>query len=99
MRKKHTLEIKQEAVREIEDAYYYYEEQQAGLGDIFLRFLDKSFKSITNSSSGFKKISNERRQVVVNKFPFVVVYEVFDNTIVVFAVFHTSRNPSDKKLI
>ena len=96
MRKKYNLEIKQEAVAEIEDAYYYYEEQQAGLGDIFLKFLDKCLKSMMNSSSGFKKVSGERRQIAVRKFPFVVIYEVFDNTIVVFAVFHTRRNPNDK---
>lgn len=52
-----------------------------------------------NSSSGFKKVSNERRQTTVKEFPFVVIYEVFDNTIIVFAVFHTSRNPNDKNLI
>lgn len=99
MRKKYILEIKQEALAEIEDAYYYYEEQQAGLGDVFQKFLDKCFKSIMNSSSGFKKVSGERRQVVVKKFPFVVIYEIFDNTIVVFAVFHTRRNPNDKNSI
>lgn len=59
MRKKYNLEIKQEAVAEIENDYYYYEEQQAGLGDIFQKFPDKSFKSIMNSSSGFKKVSDE----------------------------------------
>lgn len=99
MRKKYNLEITQEAVSEIEDAYYYYEEQQAGLGDIFQKFLDKCFKSIMNSSSGFKKVVDERRQAVVKKFPFVVVYEVIDNNIIAFAVFHTSRNPQDKNPI
>lgn len=99
MRKKYILEIKQEAVTEIEDAYYYYEERQTGLGDVFLKSLDKCFKSIMTSSSGFKKVSNERRQIVVSKFPFVVVYEVFDDTVIVFAVFHTSRNPNDKNLV
>lgn len=41
-------------------------------------------------------VSGERRQTTVRKFPFVVIYEVFDNTFDVSAVFHTSRNPNDK---
>jgi len=96
MRKKYSLEIKQEAVAEIEDAYYYYEEQKAGLGDFFQKFIDKTFASIIKSPAGFNKVTNDRRQAVVEKFPFVIIYEVFDNTIVVFAVFHTSRNPKKK---
>lgn len=96
MRKRYRLEIKHEAVAEIEDAYYYYEELQAGLGDAFHKFLDRTFKAIIKTPSGFKVVSKNRRQVVVKKFPFVIIYEVFDSTIVVFAVFHTSRNPSDK---
>lgn len=96
MRKRYSLEIKHEAVAEIEDAYYYYEEQKAGLGETLHKYLDRTFKAIIKTPSGFKKVSNERRQAVVKKFPFVIVYEVFENNIVVFAVFHTSRNPSDK---
>jgi plasmid stabilization system protein ParE len=96
MRRNHILEIKHEAVFEIEDAYQYYEEQQAGLGDIFQKSLEKTFKTIIKTPYGFTKLSNDRRQTVVKKFPFVIVYEVFDTTIVVFAVFHTSRNPYHK---
>lgn len=96
MRRNYSLEIKQEAVVEIEDAYYYYEEQQSGLGETFHNFLDKTFKAISKTPSGFKNISNDRRQAVVKKFPFVIIYEIFESTIVVFAVFHTSRNPNNK---
>lgn len=96
MKNKYRLEIKYEAVVEIEDAYYYYEEQQTGLGDTFHKFLDKSFTSITKTPLGFKAISDKRRQAIVKKFPFVIIYEVFEDTIVVFAVFHNSRNPNRK---
>jgi len=96
MRKKYSLEIKHEAVAEIEDAYYFYEEQQKGLGEVFQMILEKTFIAIIKNPSGFKKISNERRQAVVKKFPFVIIYEVFESKIVVFAIFHTSRNPSKK---
>lgn len=96
MRKKYNLEIKIEAIAEIEDAFYYYEEQQKGLGDAFEKFVDKTINAIIKTPSGFKTISNERRQAVVKKFPFVIVYEIFENNIVIFAVFHTSRNPSNK---
>jgi plasmid stabilization system protein ParE len=96
MRKKYSLVIKEEAVAEIEDSYYYYEEQLPGLGELFKKFLDKTFNSIRKNPHGFNEISQNRRQAVIKKFPFVIIYEIFENTIVVFAVFHTSRNPEQK---
>ncbi len=96
MTKKYRLEIKHEAIKEIEDAYYYYEEKQTGLGHDFKTALDETFSAILKAPSGFIEVANNRRQIVVNKFPYVVIYEIFASLIVVYAVFHTSLNPKKK---
>jgi len=33
------------------------------------------------------------RKVVVKKFPYIIVFEIENNDVVVYAVFHTKQNP------
>lgn len=96
MKQKFTLEIKIEAIAEIEDAYYWYEERQPKLGVKFQKQLDRSIKSIFKAPNGFKLVYKNQRQIPVDKFPFVIVYEVLEAKIVIFSVFHTSRNPDER---
>jgi len=47
------LEVKDEANLEIIEAYLYYEEKRAGLGEEFLDHLDTYFDSITANPKHF----------------------------------------------
>ena len=84
------------ALIEMQDAYYYYEEQQQGLGERFKSELEKTIEYLRNNPKHFKKIKREIRQALIHRFPYLIVYEIFDATILVYAVFHTSRNPKKK---
>jgi plasmid stabilization system protein ParE len=93
---KKTLIITEDASQEIMDAFNYYESAQAGIGAIFINYLESTFNSISTNPKGFKKISSKSRQAVVRKFPFIVIYEAINEQIVILAVFHTSRKPRKK---
>ena len=41
-------------------------------------------------------IDKNYRQIILKTFPYVVVYEIVEEAVVVFAVFHTSQNPIKK---
>jgi plasmid stabilization system protein ParE len=96
MSKKHNLVIKEEANLDITDAYEWYESKQPNLGTKFKRQLLKTFKSIQLNPNGSQIAFKNNRQATVSKFPYIVVFEVFDTTIVVFAVFHTCQDPKKK---
>ncbi len=93
-KKYYNLIIKEEAAIEIEDAYLWYESKQKNLGERFLEVLNKCFLSIIASPGIFAKKYREMRQAPLKSFPFVVLYEIEEKNIVVYAVFHTSRNPN-----
>jgi len=93
----YNLIIKEEAAIDIEDAYWWYENKQHNLGDLFLEFLEKSFSSIIVNPKIYAKKYKEMRQAPLQKFPFVVIYEIEEKNIIIFAVFHTSRNPKKIK--
>jgi plasmid stabilization system protein ParE len=90
-----TIEIEEEARLEIDKAWDWYEEQKVGLGEVFLKQLSNAFKAISRSPEGFIAV-DQYRQIPLEKFPYVVIYKLFEKKIVVYAVFHTKRHPGKK---
>ncbi len=91
--KSYHLVIHDEAKVEITDAYYWYELQQPDLGEKLLEVLDDCFESITSNPKKFPKKLKNMRLAVIKDFPYVVVFEIKQNEIIIYAFFHTSRNP------
>lgn len=84
------------AKQEILDAASWYEEQQAGLGERFLDELDKVVHQIEANPRLFPKKFGQTRQASLSVFPFVILYQIEVDVVLVFAVFHTSRNPAKR---
>ena len=59
--------------------------------------LKNAFNRICKTPNGFQQIKNHR-QSPLKHFPFVILYEHTDNKIFIDAVFHTSRNPTSKRV-
>ncbi len=78
------------------DVYDWYEAQKPGLGEEFLDELDGIYLKLETHPEYFGKVKKSFRQAALKRFPFVIVYEIIKTEVVVFAVFHTSRNPKNK---
>ena len=92
----YSLIIKPLAILMTKDAYKWYEEQKPGLGEEFLDELDGIYNKLSAHPEYFVKLKKNFRQAALKRFPFVIVYEIIKKGVVVFAVFHTSRNPKYK---
>lgn len=90
--------IRSKAYLEIDEAYDYYELQSPGLGDKFKDEVKSSILYLEKYPEHFAEIGHGFRQTLLHRFPFVIVYKIIDNRVLVFAVFHTSRNPNSKFL-
>ena len=93
---KYCLIIKEEANREIIDSYLYYESKSKGLGEKFLENLEIYFERIQEYPKHYQIKRKPYREVFLKNFPFLIIYEIIENDIVVYAVFHSSRNPNNK---
>ena len=93
---KYSLVIRDKAFSELEDAYSWYEQQQKGLGELFLSEFKEYSKIIQSSPESFEKKYKDFRELLLKTFPYFIVYQIDKNTVVVFSVFHTSRNPKRK---
>ena len=90
------LLIKPRAVLMQKEAYEWYEGQKEGLGELFLQELDSRYKKLISNPQAYAQRDDKYRHVVLRKFPYVIVFRVIRKTIVVYAVFHTSRNPGKR---
>jgi len=92
-----TIFITDEADIEIENAFDWYEEQQEGLGKRFIIHLEEAYNLILDFPFGFPARRKDYRECFLGVFPFVVIYRVVNNKIIIHKVFHASRNPKRKK--
>ncbi|MFN4365050.1 type II toxin-antitoxin system RelE/ParE family toxin [Chryseobacterium hispalense] len=89
------LIIQEEASLEILEAYIYYENAQKGLGEKFMKQLNKYFVRIQNHPKHFE-IKKNYREEFVQKFPYLIIFDIIDNKIIILSVFNTHQNPTKK---
>jgi toxin ParE1/3/4 len=86
--------LRDEAQAEFDEAFDYYEAQQAGLGADFVARVQQAFDRIGANPLTHRVVYSDIRKAVVTRFPYVVFYRPHADRVEVLAVFHTSRNPS-----
>lgn len=94
---KYELIIKEEAHLEIIEAFLYYEEKKVGLGESFLDQLDSYFNWIKHYPYHFSEKRRPYREAVIKRFPYLIVYEILEDKVIVYSVFNTWQDPSGKK--
>jgi toxin ParE1/3/4 len=87
-----------EALDEYEEAITYYERRQAGLGDTFVRDVDRVIALTLEFPEMGAPVANTPpnlgvRRRLVRRFGVELDYLVSDDAIVVLAVFHGKRRP------
>lgn len=92
--------IKAEAHADALHAYLYYEEQQQGLGEKFLDTLIKRYEDLTLHPVHYGFINKDPlkvlRDVRLKSFPYVIVFEIINYDVIVYAVHHHKSHPKRK---
>jgi plasmid stabilization system protein ParE len=86
--------LRDEAQAEFDEAFDYYEAQQAGLGVDFLTRVQRVFDRIAANPLMHGVVLSDIRKAVVSRFPYCVFYRPHADRIEVIAVFHSRRDPS-----
>ena len=92
----YNIEIKEEAREDILQATLWYSDKAPDLHLKFINQLEITLESIQSNPKAYKKVYKTFRQAALNKFPYVVLYESNENTIIIFSVFHSSQHPRKK---
>jgi plasmid stabilization system protein ParE len=89
-------EILSLAKRDIQDAASWYNDQQQGLGNRFMKFVRVKISKILLNPKAYQVRYSNVHTVVLDVFPFMVHFRINEEskTIIIIAVLHTSRNPA-----
>lgn len=96
MRKKHKFVYTSRSHKSILTAFEYYESAQKDLGDYFLTSLEDCVISIDNNPEIYKEIYKTYRQAKIKRFPYVVIFRLNPDEIIIENVFSTYQNPIKK---
>ncbi|NMM49015.1 type II toxin-antitoxin system RelE/ParE family toxin [Marinigracilibium pacificum] len=85
--------LSEEAESDIYDSYLWYEKQQSGLGEKFLKVLDEAEQAIITNPNAYQILYKKKiRAFVVNRFPYLILYIVNGKNIDVISVFNTNQH-------
>ncbi len=88
------IQILRKAKEDMQKSFEWYNEQQDGLGERFILSTIKTMHLITSDPLHYQiRFSKNFRFALVKDFPFLVVFKVKGDSIVINSVFHTSKNP------
>ena len=88
-----TIRLHPLAEEDLEKALNHYSEIDEALELKFLKYLELTFDKILQSSQMYPFENDFAQKVLMEKFPYIVLYEKYENIIMVLAIFHTKRNP------
>jgi plasmid stabilization system protein ParE len=82
-----------EAEKELLDAAQWYSEQSVGLDYEFMRCIDEATAKLGRTPFMFPVVYRGKRRVLVKRFPYAIIFDVLEDEILIYAIFHFSRNP------
>ncbi len=92
--------IREEALADTLEAYNYYEQQREGLGEEFLMLLIKRYDDLAQHPSHYSYIKEQPEKILrdaaVERFPYVVVFEIIKEEVIVYAVHNTHKHQRGK---
>jgi len=81
------------AAADVEEAYRWYEDQRAGLGEEFLAAVSTGVEFLARYPEGFPVVYRQTRRANLHRFPYSLFYRIVDDQIIVVACMHGRRHP------
>lgn len=89
----YALKIQSEAVIDIQEAFEWYEAQQKGLGVEFIEEVENGFTNICEHPKYYTSINKIFRRIKIKRFPYLIIYEIEEDAVIINSVRHGSRKP------
>jgi len=87
------VKLHPKAEEDLMNALNYYYDIDEKIEENFLKYLESTFDKILQFPQLYPYENDFVQKVVVEKFPYIVLYESYKDVIIVLAIFHTKRDP------
>lgn len=87
------IHLTEEAFLEETEAFLFYEDQQTGLGERFLKEIEVALQKVSAHPThySFSDKTKTIRDISLIKFPFVIIFEMEADKIIVYHIHHTKK--------
>ncbi|MBL0357396.1 MAG: type II toxin-antitoxin system RelE/ParE family toxin [Chitinophagaceae bacterium] len=85
--------------RDYSDAYEWYEDKVAGLGERFIKAVRKKIEEIAEHPQAFgRRVNKGYREAQVDFFPYLIIYKVYKdkNEVFISSIHHTKKQSRRK---
>ncbi|MBK9332424.1 MAG: type II toxin-antitoxin system RelE/ParE family toxin [Ignavibacteria bacterium] len=89
--------LRPEVYSDLKESFQWYSDQHEILGMEFIEQIESCFERIKSNPYSYQLIKKNLRRAIVRKFPFGIFYQIENNEIIIFAIFHLSRLPGNVK--
>lgn len=86
------LGLKYKALEDIAAAHHWYEERRLGWGAVFEAEVIACCRYIVQAPQGFPRAYGSFRRIGLKRFPYVMIYRVIGEEVIVFRVLHGHRD-------
>ena len=83
------------AQKELQDAVSYYGEISPSLGDELIREIEQAKNNILSFPFAWSSVGKEQRKYILPRFPYLIIYKVYCDRVVVAAFAHQHRLPEN----
>ncbi len=90
-----SLKINSSAQLDFKSAIDWYESKQFSLGKRFFNDFENTLNRIQSNPYIFR-LENNYRNALLDIFPYLVIFEIDDQEIIILGVFNTHQNPTKK---
>ena len=81
------------AQKELQNAVLYYDEISSALGDELLIETEQAKNVILSFPLAWSSAGKNQRKYVLRKFPYMIIYKIYCDRIVIAAFAHQHRHP------
>lgn len=82
-----------EAELDLIEAIRWYDERDQELGDDFLRCVYQCIGSLERNPRLYPIVHRQMRRALVRRFPYQILYEIEIEEIMIYAIYHSARDP------
>jgi|GEM_PF-1920253 len=87
------IQLHPKAQVDLDEALCYYSKIDTNLEKKFITYLDKSFEKILKFPNLYQYETKTTQKVLMDIFPYMIIYEQYQDIVMILAIFHISRNP------
>lgn len=90
---KYKVVVRPEAENDLQEAFFWYEDNRKGLGYDFLLQVDAGINFINRNPEIHPIEYRGTRKHIIKRFPYKIIYHVEEERIIILAVLHGKRSP------